>query len=508
MASLAKTYEREKLLGQHFTPEFIVQKILDDVGYNSKSILGKSILDPACGDGRFLIEVVKRIIKYSSKNNLKKNLSFVNGWDIDPYAIQSCIENLNSLNELKGMKIDWNIHYADSIKRSSSYLNLFSSTVSYQFDYIIGNPPYIRIQHLNEEQRNFIQRNYRFCKSGSTDIFIAFFELCFNLLKADGNAGLITPNTFFYTETARELREFFVERKCVKQITNYGIIQLFDNATTYSAITIFDKNEHSKFLYQQANGAREFIERNIKFSELHNQKFWQLSAEKKLKTNGTRLKDICKIHVGVTTLCDKAYIFSVEDIDENHVYGITKLKGKVKIERAILKPIVKGSTLKNGCEEIKQYIIFPYVKVNGKHQIISEQELKSKFPYTHEYLLSVKNELDKRDNGKPNSATWYAFGRTQSLDNSFGKKIIFSPMNHKPNFVFYENEECTFYSGYCIKYDGNNFKLLKQLNSKRMQKYISISSRDFRGGWKAYNKKAIEDFPIDVDKLKIFTLKN
>ncbi|MEK7263848.1 MAG: hypothetical protein AAB071_04985 [Bacteroidota bacterium] len=133
--------------------------------------------------------------------------------------------------------------------------------------------------------------------------------------------------------------------------------------------------------------------------------------------------------------------------------------------------------MKNEKEEIKQYIIFPYIKVNGKHQILPEDDFKSKFPLAYQYLLSIKSELDKRDNGKPNPAIWYAFGRTQSLDNSFGKKIIFSPMNHKPNFVFYENEECTFYSGYCIKYNGDNLKLLKQLNSEQMQKYISVSSR-------------------------------
>ena len=55
MASLTKAYTKEKLNGQIYTPDFIVNKILDNVGYNSKEILGKTILDPACGDGRFLI---------------------------------------------------------------------------------------------------------------------------------------------------------------------------------------------------------------------------------------------------------------------------------------------------------------------------------------------------------------------------------------------------------------------------------------------------------------------
>ena len=91
---------------------------------------------------------------------------------------------------------------------------------------------------------------------------------------------------------------------------------------------------------------------------------------------------------------------------------------------------------------------------------------------------------------------WYAFGRSQGLDTSFGKKILFSPINNRPNFILIENEECTFYSGYCIKYDGDYNFLLEQLNSQRLADFIAVSSRDFRGGWKAYNKKALEEFTI------------
>ncbi len=96
MASLTKTYSQKKLFGQIYTPAFIVCKILDDVGYNSPEILGEKIIDPACGDGCFFSEIVKRIIKFSSENDLKKNLECVYGWDIDKVAIIECRKNLNN----------------------------------------------------------------------------------------------------------------------------------------------------------------------------------------------------------------------------------------------------------------------------------------------------------------------------------------------------------------------------------------------------------------------------
>jgi hypothetical protein len=223
-----------------------------------------------------------------------------------------------------------------------------------------------------------------------------------------------------------------------------------------------------------------------------------LSTDVHEKVKGVRLGDICTIHVGITTLYDKAYIFPIEPIDDKTVWACTKLRGKVKIEKDILKPIVKASKLKSNDDPVREYILFPYKRVDGKVKIIPEEVLARDFPLAYQYLLSVKPELDKRDNGRPNPLAWYAFGRNQSLDACFGEKIIFAPMNRKPKFILYENEECLVYSGYFIKYNGDLHWLIERLNSPEMEQYIATSSRYFRNGWKAYNKKVIEDFIVQL----------
>ncbi len=497
MASLLKTYSKEKLNGQIFTPFFIVDKILDDVGYNSPEILGKTILDPACGDGRFLIKIVERIINYSPIEKLKENLEKVYGWDIDKVAIELAIDKLNTIIKPYNIEVDWNIKVLNSLHKGISKKDIFYQNNDIQrFDFIVGNPPYIRIQHLKLEERQFIQNYYFFCKSGSTDIYIAFYELAINLLKDTGKCALITPNTFFHTVTARELRKFFSDKQNLIQITNYGHIQLFNNATTYSAIVVFDRRKHNEFKFQYAISKNKFEERMINFSEIKNKKFWQLTILKKDGKKGKRLGDIAKIHVGITTLADKIYMMPLIKVEEKYIYLKSKYNGIIKLEKEIVKPIIKVSTLKEANEPIKEYVLFPYKKINGKHRIIEEEELQEKYPLAYKYLLSVKDYLDKRDNGKPNKVAWYAFGRSQGLDTSFGEKILFSPLNKKPNFIYHINKEATFYSGYCIKYDGDYKKLLTQLNSERMEQFIKVSSRDFRGGWKAYNKKIVQEFII------------
>ena len=497
MASLQKTYYKKKQHGQVYTPPFIVTKILDEVGFSSAEVLGKKVIDPACGDGRFLIEVVRRIISMSPYDELERNLSCVYGWDIDENAVEECKKNLDDIIHPLGICINWNITVKNALYQLL-HLGLLSTETPEFFDFIVGNPPYIRIQLLKEPERRFIQRYYEFCKTGSTDIYIAFFELAYRLLSPDGIVGFITPNTFLYTETARNLREFFAREGHIKKIFNYGDIQLFDDATTYSAITIFTKKTQKSFDYYQAVSKDKFQHRVIEFKELLGQKSWRLSTDLHEKVKGVRLGDICRIHVGITTLCDKAYIFPIEPIDDKTVWAYTKLGGKVKLEKAILKPIVKASKLKGSDDPIREYILFPYQKVDGKMKIIPEELLRKDFPLAYQYLLAIKPELDKRDKGRPNPVAWYAFGRNQSLDTCFGKKIIFSPMNRKPKFILYENEECLVYSGYFIKYDGDLQSLLERLNSLEMEHFISVSSRSFRNGWKAYNKKAIEDFIVQL----------
>jgi type I restriction-modification system DNA methylase subunit len=491
MASKQKTYAQPKLLGQIYTPDFIVRKILDDMFFNSPLALEKHTIDPSCGDGRFLVEVVKRIITWSKPSQLADNLSFVHGWDIDEKAVEDCKRHLNELIAPLDIYVKWNIEVCDAL--------FFYENFNKKFDFIVGNPPYIRIQHLEETQRKSIQTHFSFCKNGSTDIYIAFFQLAHFLLADDGKCGFITPNSYFFTTTASDFRAFFASQQLLLQVSNYGEIQLFDNASTYSAITIFSKQKNDFFSYQKAKDTQTFENRNIPFSEINEVKIWALSPnEQELPTTQkTLLKDLCKIHVGITTLCDKAYIFSIENTDnEDVVIANTKLKGAIKIEKGILKPIIKASTLKNAEQGISDYVLFPYQKENGKQTIIKEAILKEKFPLAYDYLLSVKENLDARDNGKINTVAWYAFGRSQGLETSFGRKILFSPMNLRPKFIDYPIEDCTFYSGYCIKFDGDRVALLAKLNSDAMADFVAVSSRDFRGGWKAYSKKTIEDFPI------------
>lgn len=497
---------KEKENGVIYTPVWIVNLMLDKVAYKDK-IYDKTIIDPACGDGSFLRVVVDRFIKSCKKDNLSAEAiqlllsNNVFGLDVDEKAVSLCKRNLDSIALKHNVEnVKWNVTNADFLdkKHIQKYFAFF--------DYVVGNPPYVRIQNLGKERRERIQKDWAFCKKGSTDIYIAFFEVGIQLLKDGGFLVYITPNTFLRTLTAKNLRTFFMENKIVKEIINFHHYQMFNNVATYSAITVLQKGvEKNEINYYSGDNKKNiyFVDK-IKLKNL-DPKQWVLTTNSKLKRireiekRGKPLGELADIHVGITTLADDFYIFRNPLIKEDKAIITLKDKRSFTIEKDILKPIVKASVIKSSDEEQNRYVIFPYKKNNGKHVIINEEELIEKYPLTYNYFLQIKKRLMLRDKGKPNKVCWYAFGRSQGLDTSFGKKILSSTMNLKPRFIVWEKEEYTFFAGYCIKFDGDLKQLAQQLNSEDMDFYIRYTSRDYQNGYKSYSKTFISKFGVIPD---------
>ena len=77
-------------LGEVFTPDWLVELALNEVGYEGD--VESKILDPGCGRGGFLAEAITRIIranrgKLSDEELLRKILNNVIGFDINPIAV-------------------------------------------------------------------------------------------------------------------------------------------------------------------------------------------------------------------------------------------------------------------------------------------------------------------------------------------------------------------------------------------------------------------------------------
>ncbi len=464
--------------GVVFTPEWVVDFMVGEV-FDGCKISGKEkILDAGCGEGVFAVNAARKFAELSGKEIekvIEENIYFA---DIEKKHIEKTKQNLQKLSNKKIKKFNF-------ITTDFCFHDF-----SQKFNFVIGNPPYVRIQNLNGRKEK-LQKNYITASSGSIDLYFCFFEQALRLLEDDGRIAFITPNSHFYSAAGKNLRNLLLPH--LEKIINLDHFQVFKDATAYTAITFLQKKETDKFLY--AENFKDNFE-NLKYKKISSENMnlarWEFFDEKylkKIKELGKKystLHEIANIHYGIATLKDDIYIFSPDKTDEKYFY-----RGDFKIEKNICVPIIKASTYKGKDQNL--VLIFPY----KNEKIIPENIFKKKYPEAFRYFLHHRDILEKRDKGGgENYEEFYAFGRNQGLKTSFGKKIITSTMNLAPRFYVINENKSSFYAGYCIKprKEVDIYKLCEALNSDLMREYISSVSKSYRGGYKSYSKSFLKDF--------------
>jgi len=504
-----------KLNGAFFTPAYIVDYIINEI----KPKENDRNIDPSSGCGAFLIGLVEYYHKHykkSVKQTVKENIF---GADILPYNIERA----------KRLLSIYALHYGEILDESD--FNLYQrDSLRYKwiekYDNVVGNPPYVKFQDLSDDNRDYLVKCWKTIEKGTFNLYFAFFELGYYLLKEDGQLGYITPNNYFTSLAGETLRTFLINKKCLSKIIDFNSKKVFD-VQTYTAISFLRKSKNDFILYDRipdTHTPEEFLT-NVRYSENViselNIKKWRLlrSDEKKnikaIENIGTPIKQMFDICVGIATLKDEVFFVDGKNFDGELIIKTGRNGKRYKIEKEITRSVFKISDFKSQNDILgnARRIIFPY-KVNGSATIIDEDNFKIKYPYCYEYLLSMKEELLSRDKGKIKYNPFYAWGRTQGLTR-FGKKILNPTFSQYPRFLVVDDEEAVFTNGYgiffkeqekeCSLFDDTEHSLSKienidivqkVLNSEIMHYYISRTSVSIEGGYPCYQKNFIEKFTI------------
>jgi len=516
-----------KLNGAFFTPEYIVDYIIKEIQPKEDD----TNLDPSCGCGAFLVglaEYYKNKFNKPIRRIIKENIY---GSDILNYNIHRAkliltiyaLQNGETLDE-----IDFNLFHQDSLR--TNWNNSFNN--------IVGNPPYVKFQDLSGENREYLVKRWKTINGGTFNLYFAFFELGYNLLKPNGKLGYITPNNYFTSLAGESIRKYFQKQKCITKIVDFSHKKVFD-AQTYTAITFLSKGKNEYIYYDRIKEGKS-IEEYLKYSNgssniLNNLncKKWRLlkSDEQEnitiIETIGKPISKLFDICVGIATLKDEIYFIDGNKVKSDNYVKITE-NGTFEIEKEIVRPVYKISDFKNQqeVERNARRIICPYNIKNGIAFAIPEKDFQNKYPKCFEYLLSEKENLLSRDKGKVTYDPFYVWGRTQGLTRR-GKKILNPTFSLHPRFLLVEEEDAYYTNGYGIYFreqengslfvdDSNSIAkienidiVLKILNSYVMEYYVTKTSVAIEGGYPCYQKNFIENFSIpDLTEYEIETLRN
>ncbi len=492
--------------GAIYTPghirEYIVSTLFEE---DRNKFVNGLIIDPACGCGAFLYTAIEVIRQHSAKT-YSEILPHIFGVDISELSVHRAKILLALAAITQGEVLndnDFNLTVANSL--SFDFESLPGLKENGGFDIVVGNPPYVRAKHIDEESKALLPC-WSVTKGGNADLYLPFFELGIKLLNHDGKLGYITVNTFFKSVNARILRKLFSANKSHLRIIDFGDELIFEKKLAYTCIAFISKTKSNGIKYCRTSSVEiknceQLSFDVIPYSTLNDIKGWNLNRGDVLKvihrieSIGTPLGQKYSIKNGIATLANDLFIFRPISCDDKYYYlsidGLT-----FPIEKGLCRDIIKPNILH--CEEeipqIEEKVIFPY---SADSQLIPEAQFIRKYPKAYAYLALHRRKLDARDKGEGNFPAWYAFGRTQAISDR-GRKLLFPYMSADPHFVYTDNRDMLIYCGYAIFHeDERELLVLKRiLESSVFNYYMRQTSKPYATGYYSYAKNYVKNFGV------------
>lgn len=569
--------EERKQLGEFYTPTEVIEYILDSAGYTSDNeIRGKKILDPACGSGSFLVEATKRLMgRYKgigfnsedpdeAKQIIDECANSIYGLDIHPFAC--FIAEMNLLFQLvdlydvvrqkyKSYKLPRiKVYRTDSLAPSGETVELtefFDNSrlkmlieetkgadriKSVKFNYVVGNPPYVRKERISTEYKEkVLAKAHPDVYHGDNDLYVYFIAKGINQLEEDGKLGYIVSGKFLKTRYGAKLRDFILNHCSIKQLLDFGLVDVFKDVANLPIILVFGRKKedkerianklrtviakkekgHAKDLMKhvKANIERktysdEFIDVFDIEQSLLGRDVWKLVSPhiyvmlKKIKQNSDfSLKEICDTYYCIKTGLNRVGKQGVLVVTEEEAHNLN-------IERKLLKPVLRGEDVRRfKINYTNHYLVFPYTKKEKNGEVQYAVVNITEYPYLHQHLCRFKDRLAKRSDIIGTKSKWFELRPCNYYHAFESEKIITPDISKRNNFAYDEGKyfclDACFMIG--IKKDQEKgleksrqslMYLLGILNSKVVEFYFKQISTFVLARHYRYKIEYLEPLPI------------
>lgn len=232
--------------GQFFTPRNVVKMCVDMLDPKP----GERVIDPACGSGGFLVEVLSHLAE-------REYFCNVYGIDKEVDLVKICKTYMAIVGDGHA-----NIFCADSLYPESWSKEIKKEIEGGSFDVVLTNPPFgakifvedkniLKNYKLGHEWVKDRLNNWRITNSVSKQVpQILFIERCLQLLKPGGRMAIVLPDGVFGNPSDRYVWQFILENAKILAIVSLPPETFLPSTHTKTSVLFLEKTKNNDKDYE------------------------------------------------------------------------------------------------------------------------------------------------------------------------------------------------------------------------------------------------------------------
>lgn len=232
---------KNKNTGAYYTPNylasFLTNRVFDNVEHDNQI----SVLEPSVGDGAFIGEIRRYV------DNFNINLIAL---DIDEKELIKASEKwINSTNFI--------------------HQDFLEFEIEDRFSVIIGNPPYIKKNRLNNEQIERIKQIHfdaGLSEKSVKNIWTTFLIKSCRMLTDDGILAFILPSELLQVKFAEEIRDYLQNEFERIEVFTFNDLMFDCKGQDTIVLMCYKMSENKGVFYTNIEDSNQLIENNFQLS--------------------------------------------------------------------------------------------------------------------------------------------------------------------------------------------------------------------------------------------------
>ena len=477
--------------GAVFTRREVVDFILDLIGYTEDQPLHeKRLLEPSFGGGDFLLPIIERLLGAwrAAKPNgsaLDDLANAVSAVELHHETFHNTYTAVFSLLKRQGIATNAATALTDRWLSQGDFL---LTPLDEKFDFVAGNPPYVRQElipaPLLAEYRSRYQTMY-----DRADIYIPFIERSLSVLSDGGSLGFICANRWMKNRYGGPLRSFVAERFRLKVYVDMVDTPAFhSNVIAYPAITVISREApgatriahrpavdraalanladllRAPALPKEAGAVRELAQVTNGSEPWLLESADQMAMIRRLEERFLLLEEVgCKVGIGVATGADRAFIGNFDALD---------VEPDRKLPLVTTTDIMSGEVAWRG-----QGVINPFAE-SGRLVDLDD------YPRLRRYLEARREVIAGRHCAQKAPANWYRTIDRITPTLAARPKLLIPDIKGEAHIVFEAGKLYPHHNLYYITSDDWELRALQAvLLSAVTRLFVATYSTKMRGGF-------------------------